>query len=473
MKTGKTSIATLLAVLSVSAGSRTAAAQEINPSKTMVPVRIQAQVSDSQPADSDFVDTGKTYTGIDPLLALDEHLPKWIQFSGIDRLRFEGYKGLNFKPDGEDAYLLNRFRLGMTLKPARWLKIVSQTQDARAVWKTPPVTTPYVNHWDLRMAYVELGDPETQAIDIRVGRQDVNFGAGRLIGSSDWRQTGRTFDAALASFHAGRFRLSAFSLSIVNVAAEGISHHQQGNNVHGLYGGIDNIVPNSVFEPYLFWRVAPGLKTEAGKAAHLDEKTIGLRWAGVITSRFEYAAEFAGQTGRMATDSIGAFGGSLVGRYTISSLRRKPRFFAEFNFASGDSNPKDGRRGTFDQLYPTVHDRHGIADQIGWQNLKEFRTGVRAFAARRWAVAGIYNNWYLWNARDGFYNSSAGIIARDTKGLSGTHIGQEFDAETSYRLNRQIEIGAGIGHIFPGQFLKATTPGKGYTYPYFMLNYIL
>jgi hypothetical protein len=45
----------------------------------------------------------------------------------------------------------------------------------------------------------------------------------------------------------------------------------------------------------------------------------------------------------------------------------KPKLSA---FASGDRNPKDGVHGTFDQLYPNIHDHHGLADQIAWQNLK-------------------------------------------------------------------------------------------------------
>jgi hypothetical protein len=52
---------------------------------------------------------------------------------------------------------------------------------------------------------------------------------------------------------------------------------------------------------------------------------------------------------------------------------------------------------------------------------------------------------------------------RDPKGLSETHIGEEYYLETSYRINRELEFGAGIGRIFPGAFLVSTNGNHAYT----------
>ena len=48
---------------------------------------------------------------------------------------------------------------------------------------------------------------------------------------------------------------------------------------------------------------------------------------------------------------------------------------ANTTIASGDANPADGIRGTFDQLYPTAHDKYGLADQVGWRNIHHVRVG--------------------------------------------------------------------------------------------------
>lgn len=465
-----------LAVALGVAGSGRLTAQEVNPGVTAVPPRIiSAMNSAGEKSAASDQSVAALSLSTAPFQTLNAPLPKWIRFSFIERLRMEGTHGIGFKPGdaNQDDYLLHRFRFGTLLRPTSWLRVYGEIQDARQVWKKPPVGPPNQNTWDLRQAYVEIGGREDQPFDIKIGRQVVNFGAGRVIGNSDWRG-GRTWDAALVALRAGRFRITPFSMSVVNLTAAGLSHHQDGNVLHGIYGGIDNLIPNSVIEPYVIWRLGAGFKTEAGNNARIDEKTIGARWAGMVSTRIDYAVEALGQYGNISTDKIGAWATYLTAGYTVTSVKPRPRFFVEYYFNSGDSTPKDGRRGTFDQLYPTAHDRNGVADQIGWQNLKAIRTGSRLHAAKRWALAGIYSNWYLASSKDALYNQSAGVlVAADPTGKSGSHIGQEIDGETSYRINREIEVGAGVGHIFPGDFLKARTPGKAYTYPYVVLNFTL
>src|SRR5208282_1072429 len=113
----------------------------------------------------------------------------------------------------------------------------------------------------------------------------------------------------------------------------------------------------------------------------------------------------------------------------------KPRLFTGYDYASGDSNPKDGICGTFDTMYPTAHDRFGIADQFGWQNIVAERAGLTIEPHRRWTVTGQYLDLWLASATDALYNTSGGSIVRDTTGKSGTHIGQEADIYTWCELN--------------------------------------
>jgi hypothetical protein len=69
------------------------------------------------------------------------------------------------------------------------------------------------------------------------------------------------------------------------------------------------------------------------------------------------------------------------------------------------------------------------------------------------------------------YNSSGGVIVRDTGGRSGTHVGEEFDIYSWYELNRHVNIGMGVGHLMPGSVLSINTRGPTYTSPYFAINF--
>jgi hypothetical protein len=406
-----------------------------------------------------------------PLSLVNRNLPDWLCFTAGYRARFEGYTGANFTPGASDAYLLARFRFGMDLKPVSWLKVYTEVQDADAFGKMPPLAPPYQETWDLRRAYVDIGNVDEGRFGIRAGRQDLNFEDGRLIGTSYWRNASRGYDAAQAVTNWRWISATAFAATPVIIFDNGLSHHQPGNNLYGLNAKLSSIVPNALIETFLFWRLTPGLKTESGAPAKLDEKTIGARLSGFIGKAWDYDTEGAGQLGHLGTDQIDAWAWMGIGGYTFHDLRLRTRLFSEFDFASGDSNPRDGRRGTFDPMFPNLHGHLGLADQFSWQNVAAVRSGVRLWLRHNWTLAGTWNDYWLASTKDGFYNSSGSLVARDSTGKSGRHIAEEYDLETSYRLNRDLELGAGLGRILPGAFLILTRHPWAYTYPYVMLNY--
>ena len=424
-----------------------------------------SKVNINRPVDADV-----PVAGFSPIAYLNRDLPQWLCFTAGYRARFEGYSAGSFKDGNSDAYLLTRFRFGMSIKPVNWFKAYVELQDADAFWKTPPLAPPYQSTWDLRRAYVDIGDVEQGPVSLRIGRQDLAFGHLRLVGTAYWRNASRGYDAARLGLNWPHLRVNVFASSPVVCLDNGMSHHQQGNNFYGIYTTIKNRIPHSDIEPYILWRLTPGYVSEEGKASRLNERTAGVRWAGTA-SHFDYDAETATQFGSVGTDGIRAWAWSAVTGYTWEHASLKPRVFVKYDFASGDRNPADGVRGTFDQLYPNIHDHHGLADQVAWQNLKSVRSGIRVSLHPNWIVASAYNDWWLASATDGFYNSSGSIVARDPKGKSGTHIGREFDIQTSYRPNRHLEYGAGLGYIVSGDFLARTHHALSYTYPYVMINY--
>ncbi|MFZ0934151.1 MAG: alginate export family protein [Bryobacteraceae bacterium] len=424
-----------------------------------------SKVNINRPADADV-----PAAIFSPLSHLNQEMPGWLCFTLGYRARFESYSAGNFQPGNSDSYLLTRFRLGVLVKPASWFHVFAELQDADAFWKTPPLAPPYQSTWDLRRGYLDLGDIEESRVALRVGRQDLNFGYGRVLGTSYWRNASRGYDAAMAVFNWDWLRLNVFAASQVVATPNGLCHHQEGNDIYGIYSSLKKLVPHSVVEPYVLWHLQPGVKTEEGSLAKLNEQIFGLRWAGTA-SHFDFDAETIGETGSIGSDDIRAWAWSAIAGYSLQPFHHTVRVFAKYDFASGEHNPKDGVHETFDQLYPNIHDHHGLADQIAWQNLKSLRSGVKASLRRNWVLASAFNGWWLASATDAFYNSSGGVVAQDPRGLSGTHIGNEYDVQTSYRLDRDLDLGVGLGYIRSGAFLLLTNHAPSYTYPYVMINY--
>jgi hypothetical protein len=408
-----------------------------------------------------------------PASLLDKQLPGWIGFGLEERFRFEGYHDSGFKLDNDDSYMLNRFRFQMNLQFTKWFKVVSQTQDARPFLQKPPYGPPNEVRWDLKLAYAEFGNPETSWISVRVGRQLLNYN-NTIMANSEWRNQGRSYDAVATNLHYQGYRLGIFAASAVVPLISGISHHQEGNNIYGLYGAISRLLPKSSLEPFVLWRVAPSVAIETTaklKTGKQDEKAYGMRFKGLAATSLDYSYEAILERGTDGPNPIRACGQTFGAGYRLDKVLWHPRAFAQYDRASGDKNPTDGTHNTFDTMYPTAHDRFGISDQFGWENIVADRAGITAEPHRRWTVTAQYLDFRLASATDALYNTSGGSIVRDTTGKSGTHIGEEFDVYTWFELNRHLNLGMGIGHLMPGTFLANTTKGPNYTYPYFAVNF--
>ncbi len=406
-----------------------------------------------------------------PADELNRRLPEWLRFGGEYRTRLEGYTGGGFRDGASDTYLLHRIRLDLEIRPTGWWTFHLQAQDSRAFWRntTPP---PYQDTMDLHMAYTEFGNAD-KGTGLRVGRQELNFGDQRLVGSSNWTNTARTFDAARLRLKHGGYRLDAFASTVVQQVEGEFDRpfRVKADNLHGLYGGIENVVPKSVLEPYLFWRVTRNLRTELGQPGNRDFKTVGVRGTGSLPARFDYNVEMAWQTGSLGADRIRAWAGHWQLGYTLAGAQWKPRLIAEYNFATGDRNPRDGTRGSFDVMYPTGHDKTGLADQVGWKNIHDVRGGVQFRRGTKWLIAPIYHSYWLASATDALYAANGLAIVQRADGTAGTRVGQEADISMLYTFNSRAYIGAGFGHLFPGEFLQRVTPGHGYSFPYVMLGY--
>jgi hypothetical protein len=244
-----------------------------------------------------------------------------------------------------------------------------------------------------------------------------------------------------------------------------------------MYGGIDNVLlPTSSLEPFVLWRVDPSVSVEPtpeskAKTGHESEQAYGVRYKGVALSNFDYSVEAIREGGTDGDNNIRAWGTTDGIAYRFAPVPWKPRVFTQYDYASGDKNPKDPVHGTFDTMYPTAHDRFGISDQFGWQNIKAIRAGATVEPHNRWTVTAQWLDFWLASATDSLYNTSGGSIVRDTAGTAGNHIGQEADLYTWYELNRHVNVGFGFAHIFPGQYLMIMEKGPNYTYPYFALNF--
>jgi Alginate export len=432
----------------------------------------ESSAKSANPAPSDPAGADDSLDWLFPVHKLNRSLPSWFRLGGEYRGRLEGPSGIGFASTN-DFYFLDRLRLKLGIKPKDWLLLYGEVQDARIFFNHHiPNANPYEDKWTLWQAYPQLGSSETGWVDALAGRQVLRFGDERVIGPSEWLNVGRTFNVARVDLHHPGYMVSVFASSVVPGENTDVHNALPGNNMYGVYGSFQSIVPKADFEPYVLWRLAPSSPelSETLNRGHLNEVTVGLHFKGDLPADFNYDTEFDGQTGSLGSSSIAAWAGYASVGKTLRKVAATPHVFLEANYASGTKNPNGHDWNTFDQLYPSNHDKLGFADLVGRRNLMHFRTGVEEEPTKKWKLKQQFESYWLATSRDNLYASS-GAIAVAARPGAGRHIGNELDVVAEYEVNKGLNFGFGYARMFAGQFLETTTPGHDYSYPYAYFEY--
>jgi hypothetical protein len=303
------------------------------------------------------------------------------------------------------------------------------------------------------------------------GARSWYYGDQRLVGHAGWLNAARTFDAARVTFRTPNAQVDVFAASVVRILDGAFDKSGNGNRFAGAYVTTGKVLPNATLEPYVFWRRDGNLRGETGTLGSLKQITSGARAAGRLPARLDYNVEMDLQTGSLAADEVRAWAGHWQLRASLPG-RMAPHITGEYNFASGDSNPADGTRGTFDQLYATAHDKYGLADQVGWRNIHDVRFGFDVSPFKATPVTVNYHSYWLAESRDALYAASGAVLARIATGAASTKVGQEIDLQIARPISPQLALAAGYSHLFAGPFLKQATPGRSYSGPFVMLTYV-
>lgn len=413
-------------------------------------------------------------SGQSPLDPLNKELPKWVRLGGELRYRPEFLGNQRFDEARDDGYLLSRVRLSVSLKPASWFSAFVEGQDAHVHFNQLVPNQPgFQDMMDLRQAFADVGQVGKTVVALRIGRQEINFGDQRLLGSANWGNVARSFDAARAVLHWSRVEVHGFAASVVAAREGAFDRHVAGDNLHGGWASIrTNANGGPVLEPFFFWHLAPRVAGERGGTGKLNLWTSGVRTVAKAGPKWDLKMELVRQGGKWGGDTVSSWAGfgsasrKLPGRWS-------PRWINEYNYASGDKNPADGRHNTFDILYPTPHDKYGLGDQIGWKNIHHIGSWIEVQPRKALILEGKFHTWWLASERDGIYAATGGLQVRDPSGRSGRHVGYELDLQGFYTFTKAIRLSGGVGYVIPGEFLKKASPGGSNTFAYMMLTYTL
>jgi hypothetical protein len=437
--------------------------------------------------------------GRNPLSFLDGA----VVFDVEERFRFEGYHNSrdfddSVNDDQDDTWALNRFRLGVAINPARWLKVYGQMQDTRE-WNSDRVNTPGVrgtqgeDNFDLRQAYVELADYSAFPLGLIVGRQLVEYGDRRLIADSKWNMLGRTFDAVRLRLQFTKFWAEAFAMRPVQIKEEVFNDSDAADNVFGIYTS-NAYVPWQDTDLYWIYRDKGDEQPDLDPTQKLDPRgswngpaqrihTVGTRWKSKPKELdgWDYTFETAYQWGEVwATNretkesDHRAWALHASGGYTFEQAAWKPRIGVEYNYATGDQDPTDSESQSFQNLFPSNHEKYGYFDEFSWRNLHDARVQLNVRPVKNVDLELNYHAFWLAETTDYWFRSN-GISTLRTTTPDGRDVrtigvdnfaGHEIDFVVKWKATKWLAIDVGYSHFFPGEYLRQTGPSDGADFAY-------
>jgi Alginate export len=410
-------------------------------------------------------------TAAEGLVRLSSDWPAWLTVTLADRIRAESARSPVARNSDDDAYLLNRLRLTAIAKMSSWAQVTVQTQDSRAGWYgVAPVPKSLQNTFDLRLASVALARKGTRGVSAVIGRQELNLGDRRLIASPEWGNVGRTYDGLRVTAFVPGLKVDLFGVAPVDVTPDRFSRAKYGERAFGAWATFNRLRPLGYLDVYQLGKHNYSATGETGTRGDQMVYTTGVLLGGPIGKNVTWEGDTAVQRGHAAGDGISAWATHQGVSWTIRSSPSKPKLGVEYDYASGDDNPRDGVRQTFDQLYASTHGMWGLADQVGWKNMRHAAVKFEFSPVAPLKVNAAVNKLSLATVNDAWYGVSGSRVALNRSATS-RDIGWEPDLFAAYTVNRDISVGAGIAVLVSGAYVKQSTGIDRIWTPYVMTSF--
>ena len=381
-----------------------------------------------------------------------------LSLGGELRLQLESETNRTFgaAETSHDAFYHHRFLFHGDLRFRKLFRVFVQGIEAFDEHRDLAPRPTDENQWDLHQLFFDLrflgeGAPWT----LRVGRQELNYGAQRLLSPLDWSTVRRRFDGTKVFARTVRWDFDFFYVKPTPVQRKQRDRYDEDFDLYGIYATYKGI-PRHGVDAYVFAVDDAGDRVNPnGRRGDRSIFTLGTRFWGQ-TGGFDYESELAGQWGRWAGDTVEAWSVSLNGGHTFA-LPTKPRLGAGFDWASGDRNPTDRRVQTFDQLFPLGHGFFGYLDLLGRQNITGPNVSLTAWPAKdRLRASVAWHHFWLAHSKDALYNAAGSAMRRDPTGRSGREVGTELDATLLWKIDVHSTLLLGWSHFWASDFIEET-----------------
>jgi hypothetical protein len=291
-----------------------------------------------------------------------------------------------------------------------------------------------------------------RSLTFRFGRQELIYGAQRLIGPDDWSNVRRTFEGARLTLAMPGDTLDLFWVRPVKILKERLNNGDGDRSFAGVYNvkALPRLIPSggSKLDTYFL------ALNRSGEGADSDTYTVGARFHA-RPKPWDTDVEADWQFGRLDGESIAAWSLATEIGYTFEGLGTTPRAWIGFDIASGSP---DGS-GTFNQLFPPQYEYLGHMYVLGRQNLMDAHGGVSLNLTPAVTLSAEQHLFWRQNT-DGAVFNIKGELLRGDSNSDAAAIGHEIDVWVNWQIQRHVSAYMGYAHFFAGEFISDADGGR-------------
>ena len=359
---------------------------------------------------------------------------------------------------GHNNFLLQRYDAHLDVHFGSSLRVFAQLRSALqdgSITGSSPVDEDHLNIQNLFLDGVVFHNQDKE-VTLRIGRQEINYGSGRLISVGEGPNARLYFTGAKVMYKSTRILADTFMM-MADTIYEG-SFDNKPTKQANLWGGYATlIIPHhGNLDLYYIGIRRNNAEFEEGTAKEVRH-TAGFRfWKN--GGGFIYNLEAAYQFGSFGSGHINAWTASIDAGYSFENTRFTPTIGLRNDYISGDKQAGDGNLQTFNPIYPRGG-YFGFSPQVGPVNLIDIHPygTLDLLPGLKFQADVVFN--FRYSLNDGVYRPS-GNFNLPGSGSHNRYIGTAYLANFSYAVNNYVSLTSGVQYFKTGAFINDIIPNS-------------
>lgn len=406
---------------------------------------------------------------LDPIkfISLGPQEDQYLTLGGEVREWYEVFRNANWGvgPQDRDGYLLQRVSAYADWHLGEGIRVFGQLTSATEAGRNGGPRPVDEDQLWVEEAFAEYKLPvfaDTQ-VALRLGRQEFEFGSGRLVDAREGPNVRRAFDGFSSIFDNGSWHATVFvAQPVLNRPQVFDDPTDTRTTFWGVYA--TRLLPSigGGFDLYYLGINNSQAIFDRGTGDE-NRHTLGTRVFG-SWGNWDYDWELTYQAGRFAGVPLSAYSFATDTGYTFKSARFSPRFSLKAGATSGD-DPASGHFGTFNPLFPSgIYFGQAAISLNGPSNM--LRLGVSLQGNLSETVQfGIDYDWFWRNSLyDGVYGLGGNLLQTGLENRDRS-VGSQVSTSITWHATRHVDVSLAYAYFIVGRFLTdSATPGRDVQY---------